>query len=95
MRAYGDIDGDGRNDLLVSATGSARCAANSMISTGGAFYVSQSRIPATNARSILAITCLANAADSVSGSDTALVREPPSGGLSKPDVERPGEERSE
>ena len=46
MRAYGDIDGDGRNDLLVSATGSARCAANAMISTGGAFYVSRSRIAA-------------------------------------------------
>jgi hypothetical protein len=46
MRAYGDIDGDGRNDLLVSATGSARCAANAMISTGGAFYVSHSRIAA-------------------------------------------------
>jgi FG-GAP-like repeat/FG-GAP repeat len=46
MRAYGDVDGDGRNDLLVSATGSAKCVGNSVISTGGAFYVSGSRIAA-------------------------------------------------
>jgi hypothetical protein len=46
MRAYGDIDGDGRNDLLVSSTGSVRCADSSRISAGGAFYVSRSRIDA-------------------------------------------------
>ena len=46
LRAYGDIDGDGRNDLLVSATGSGRCTANGMTWTGGALYVSRSKIAA-------------------------------------------------
>ena len=46
LRAYGDIDGDGRDDLLVSATGSLRCEGSGTISTGGAFFVSRSRIAA-------------------------------------------------
>jgi hypothetical protein len=46
MRAYGDVDGDGRNDLLVSATGTTRCATNTQIPTGAAFYVSRPTIAA-------------------------------------------------
>jgi hypothetical protein len=46
MRAYGDIDGDGRNDLLVSAPESTRCVSHAQIAMGGAFYVSRATIGA-------------------------------------------------